>query len=199
MLKNILYNGSSIDWKTFCISKGKQCWILYVDALVLDYDGNLFDAVLFCTKTGIKIFNNKHYTTQSILKIIKKRIPKIIVLELEDGTTEIELSDNPNDFISIPTKNFPISITFAKINNDFIIDPNMEEESCISSKLTVAINSSGNICSIQKGGLNKGFSFIEIQKILKSAKNIGMDLIEKLDEKIEKDKSTNKTGFFKNF
>lgn len=57
MLRNLLQNARTLDWRSLCISEGKQCWIVYVDCLVLDSAGNLFDALSIATKSAL--FNTR--------------------------------------------------------------------------------------------------------------------------------------------
>jgi exosome complex component RRP42 len=43
-------------------------------------------------------------------------------------------------------------VTLGKINGKLIVDPWLEEEQVMDSRLTMAFNEDGNICAIQKGG-----------------------------------------------
>jgi len=43
----------------------------------------------------------------------------------------------------------PLTITFAKISNNIIVDPTLEEENVLDSKITLGI-SQGKVVSIQK-------------------------------------------------
>ena len=49
-------------------------------------------------------------------------------------------------------KDFPITVTVIKIGNNFIVDPDSDEEKVIDARLTVASLSDGNLCARQKGG-----------------------------------------------
>jgi len=147
---NILQKSNCINWKSLCITEGKQCWVLYLDALVLDSDGNLNDALAIGAFSALKTCH----------------IPKIQVITLENGLTEIDFSDDPSDFEKLPIKNIPICITFAKIGDEFIVDPTVEEELVMSTKLTIAINKNSEICSIQKGGSSSGLNPSELRKMI---------------------------------
>lgn len=57
-VRNVLMKNTSLDWKSLCITTGQTCWILYVDALVLDSSGNLFDALTIATKAAL--YNTKY-------------------------------------------------------------------------------------------------------------------------------------------
>lgn len=182
-LSNLIRNSFAIDWKSLCITPGRQCWIVYVDCLVLDSSGNLLDALAIAVKSAL--FNTK--------------VPKIEVIELENGMTEIEVSDDPSDFSKLNTSNVPISITMAKVGTKYIVDPSFQEELCMESRITIAINSKGNICSIQKGGgAASGINPSELNKMLQVARKIGMSLLERLNillESQEKNAHQRKGGF----
>jgi exosome complex RNA-binding protein Rrp42 (RNase PH superfamily) len=76
LLLNILQKSNCINWNALCITEGKQCWVLYLDALVLDSDGNLSDALSIAAFAALKTCN----------------IPKIEVMNLENGLTEIDVN-----------------------------------------------------------------------------------------------------------
>ncbi|XP_067857929.1 exosome complex component RRP42 isoform X1 [Heptranchias perlo] len=101
-IANTLYrvfdNSSSLELKALCITPREHCWILYVDVLLLECGGNLFDAISIAVKAAL------HNT----------RIPKVRVLEDEEGSKEIELSDDPYDCIRLNVENVPCIITLSK-------------------------------------------------------------------------------------
>lgn len=56
-LYRIFNNKGSIDLKSLCISTREHCWILYVDVLLLECGGNLFDAISIAVKAAL--FNTR--------------------------------------------------------------------------------------------------------------------------------------------
>ena len=46
----------------------------------------------------------------------------------------------------------PIAVTVIKIDNNFIVDPDTEEEKVIDARLTVSSMEDGTLCALQKGG-----------------------------------------------
>ena len=180
-LRNQLKNSFAMDWTKLCIVRGKQCWILYVDCIVLDSAGNLFDALAIATRAAL--YNTK--------------IPKIEVIEISPTETEFEVSDDPHDYTRIDCSNIPISVTLGRVGNKFIVDPSLEEEECISTRVSVSVNRKGNICSIKKSGKQSGINPSELTKMLQSSRKIGVTLLEELDKLLEKEeKVTTKQGFF---
>ena len=60
-----LLGNAGLDMKTLCILPGKQCWVVFVDAMVslslwlvytvkvMDSGGNLFDAISIATRAAL--------------------------------------------------------------------------------------------------------------------------------------------------
>ena len=63
-----------MDLKKLVVLPGNTCWILYVDILVLELGGNIYDAVSIAVKAALA-------TT---------RIPKLTVTQVDGGEAEIE-------------------------------------------------------------------------------------------------------------
>jgi exosome complex component RRP42 len=43
----------ALDMQQLCVVHGEQVWVVYVDAMVLDSDGNLFDALSLCIRAAL--------------------------------------------------------------------------------------------------------------------------------------------------
>uniref|UniRef100_A0A3Q2WWE9 Ribosomal RNA-processing protein 42 n=1 Tax=Haplochromis burtoni TaxID=8153 RepID=A0A3Q2WWE9_HAPBU len=72
-LSNTLYkvfnNKRSIDLKSLCICAGEHCWVLYVDVLLLQCDGNLYDAISVAIKAALfntNLFNITQHRKRSL-------------------------------------------------------------------------------------------------------------------------------------
>jgi exosome complex component RRP42 len=63
-------------------------------------------------------------------------------------------------------KSHPVTVTMGKINNVLIVDPWLEEEKVMDSRITIATNSEGKICATQKGGSG----YFTPQQILEASK-----------------------------
>ena len=54
-LQNVMGDGNGIDLKELCIVPHRLCWVIFVDVLVVEHQGNMFDAVCLgcnaCFKT----------------------------------------------------------------------------------------------------------------------------------------------------
>ncbi len=86
---------------------------------------------------------------------------KMFNYELEGGEIKIKPGYTP-----LPTRNYPIPVTFAKINDKLILDPWLEEEQVMDARLTMTLDKDGKICAIQKGG----YGYFTTQQILEAAK-----------------------------
>ena len=52
-LEQLLLGSDNIDLKSLCLVPKRQCWILYIDAMVLDSGGNLFDAISIAARAAL--------------------------------------------------------------------------------------------------------------------------------------------------
>lgn len=119
---------NAIDTEKLCIEPGKKVFVVFVDIYVLNHDGNLIDASALA----------------AVSALLNTKMPNYEVI---DGEVIIKQGYTP-----LPMKSRPITVTLGKINDKLIVDPWLEEERVIDSRLTMAFNDEGNICAIQKGG-----------------------------------------------
>ncbi|MCW4054976.1 MAG: exosome complex protein Rrp42 [Candidatus Bathyarchaeota archaeon] len=118
----------AIDTEKLCIESGKKVFVVFVDIYVLNHDGNLIDASALA----------------AVSALLNTKMPNY---EVKDGEVIIK-----QGYTTLPMKSRPITVTLGKINDKLIVDPWLEEERVIDSRLTMAFNDEGNICAIQKGG-----------------------------------------------
>lgn len=132
----------AIDTEKLCIEPGKKVFVVFIDVYVLNHDGNLIDASALAAMAALMNTKMPNY-------------------EIKDGELKIKQGYTP-----LPMKAHPITVTVGKIGSTLIVDPGLEEEQVIDSRLTMAINDQGNICAIQKGGSG----FFTPQQILEASK-----------------------------
>jgi exosome complex component RRP42 len=118
----------AIDTEKLCIEPGKKVFVVFVDVYVLNHDGNLIDASALA----------------AVSALMNTKMPNY---EVKDGEVIIK-----QGYTQLPMKSHPITVTLGKINDKLIVDPWLEEEQVMDSRLTMAFNEEGNICAIQKGG-----------------------------------------------
>jgi exosome complex component RRP42 len=132
----------AIDTAKLCIEPGKKVFIVFVDVYVLNHDGNLIDASALA----------------AVAALLNTKMPNY---EIKDGEVKIKTGYTP-----LPIKSRPITVTLGKINDKLIVDPWLEEEQIMESRLSMAINDEGNICAVQKGGAG----YFTPQQILEATK-----------------------------
>ena len=145
-----------IDTEKLCIEPGKKVFIVFVDIYVLNHDGNLIDASALAAVSALMNTKMSNY-------------------EIENGEVKIK-----QGYTQLPMKNHPITVTLGKINNKLIVDPWLEEEQVMDSRLSIAINDEGNICAIQKG-CSGYFTQQQILEGLKMIQEKAAELRKKLD------------------
>nr|CAB3244005.1 exosome complex component RRP42-like [Phallusia mammillata] len=141
MLVRTYANKIAIDLTSLCIIKGKMCWIVHVDVLILECGGNILD----CTSLGVK----------SALQ--DTGIPRVVVKSGDEGEEEVELPDDPFDVQHISVNNVPILVTVSFVGTRHIIDATVEEESCCSASVVMGVTRRGRILGVRKqcgGSLN---------------------------------------------
>lgn len=147
-----------IDLSKLVILKNKSVIGVFADNVVVDYDGNLFDACSYAATAAV----------------LSSKTPK---WEMKDDVpTLVEGGES-----TLPTSTIPVSVTMGKIGNYIIVDPNGDEWNSMDARITITTDSNGNICALQKGGSN-GFSFEEIIKCGELSVKVGATIREKLKQ-----------------
>jgi exosome complex component RRP42 len=131
----------AIDLKSLVIQKGKKVQVVYVDVYVLDHDGNLIDAA----------------SMAALAALVNARVAK---MEAKGDDVVVKGAQH-----QLPLNNYPVAVTFAKIDKTIVVDPCLQEEQVMNARFTVTIDKNGNICAMQKGGLS-GFTPDEVRKVV---------------------------------
>ncbi|XP_066147804.1 exosome complex component RRP42 [Euwallacea fornicatus] len=182
-LSNILSSAygsyKTLDLRKLCILKGKKCWKLLVDILILECGGNLFDAVSLAVKAAL-------YNTQ---------VPKIQAVNVDGDNVEIEVSDNVFDCESLDITNAPVLVTVCKIGECCIVDPSLGEEQCTVGSVVVSVSgdSFSTITSIGTGSLHEETLF----ECLDLGQKVGIRLNSALMEILSQIPAHQDIGFLK--
>ena len=121
--------GKVVDLENLCITAGEKVWMIFLDLHVLDYDGNLMDAaVLGC-----------------VAALMNTKLPTVTV---EDN----EIIMDYDNMIPLPINHKALMCTFAKIGGELIIDPSLEEEEIMETRISIGMIEDGSICAMQKSG-----------------------------------------------
>lgn len=141
----------SLDFEKLCITEGEKVWMITIDIVPVNADGNLFDA-------------------SALGAIAALQDAKFPTLD-ENGKIDYKHKTNKN----LPLTRTPIEVTLYKIGKDFIIDPTRVEEKFIDARLTIATLEDGTVCAFQKGG-DEALTQDEIFKAIDIAVKKGKEL-----------------------
>ncbi len=118
----------AIEVEKLCLEPGKKVLVIFIDVYVLNHDGNLIDASAIA----------------ALAALLNAKMPKY---EIAEDEVKVKPGYTP-----LPMQNYPIAITFAKINGKLAADPWLEEEQVMDARITITFEKDGKICAIQKGG-----------------------------------------------
>lgn len=147
-----------IDLGQLVIEKDKSVIGVFADNTVVDYDGNLFDACSYASTAAV----------------LSSKTPKWEIKDDVPTLVEGQESD-------VPTTTIPVSVTMAKIGSHIIVDPNSDEWECMDARITITTDSNGNICALQKGGIN-GFTVDELIKCGEISVKVGTKIRETIKQ-----------------
>ncbi|GJN13562.1 hypothetical protein PR202_gb00280 [Eleusine coracana subsp. coracana] len=159
--------GAAIDLSSLIVVDGKVCWDLYIDGLVISSNGNLLDALAAAIKVALS----------------DTGIPKVTVSvsTASDDEPEVDVSDE--EFLQFDTSSVPVIITLTKVGQQYIVDATSEEESQMSSAVSVSVNRHGHICGLTKRG-GAGLDPTVIFDMISVAKHVSQQFITLLDSEI---------------
>lgn len=122
------------------IEPGEKCWVVYLDAHVVDYDGNLFDA----GSLGL------------LAALMTAEVPWH---EVEDG----------RDPEPLEVQAEPIMTTVAKVGGELLFDPTAMEEKVAKPRMSVSVDENGRVRAAQKG-LSGGFTPEEVKSVINQSR-----------------------------
>ncbi|MBN2094930.1 MAG: exosome complex protein Rrp42 [Candidatus Aenigmarchaeota archaeon] len=126
-----------LNMEDFCITPKEKAFSVFIDAYVINYDGNLMDAL----------------NLAAIKALMNTKMPVLT----EDG--KVGRGDKP-----IPLRNIPVMVTVSCIDQKYVIDLNSVEEQAIDYALTISYLDKDRICAMQKQG-EAGIPKEELEKI----------------------------------
>lgn len=133
-----------INFKELCIKKGKEVWAVMIDIYPLNDDGNLIDAAGLAAIAAI---------SGAVMPKTKKA--------KEDEKTKVEFGEFTNKKLPT-TDSMPVTLTFYKVGNKIILDPDTNEEEASSARISIAVSEDKKkefINAIQKGGNDSAGTF----------------------------------------
>lgn len=137
-----LRESKCIDLEKMAIVPGEKVFTIFVDIHILNHQGNLLDAA----------------SLASIIALHNAKIPKIEDDKILRGDYEKPL----------PIEFKPINITVCKVGDKFLLDPSLEEENIVDTKLSISVRDDDKICSLQKMG-SKELELEDLEKMFDMA------------------------------
>lgn len=169
----------AFDLRKLCIVNGRKCWKFFIDILILECGGNLYDAVSLAVKAAI-------WNTQ---------IPHIKKIDIDGNNIELSVSDELYDCHRLDVTNAPVMVTVCKIGEKCIVDPNQAEEQCSVGSVVVSVSGNKFSAVLQTGtGSLHPLTLIEC---LKLGHEIAVRLNEALLGALYKIKPNQDIGFLK--
>ncbi|CAN8063650.1 unnamed protein product [Agarophyton chilense] len=165
--------------KSLSIIEDKKCWILHVDALVLDSGGNLFGALSLAVRAALRV-------------VI---LPKVTVIPGEaDDDDEIEVDEGE---FSMPesAKDAPIAVTLASLGDRgvYMADCTSEEEACSKASITMGVSPLGKSSGAVLTGTG-GIDVDTLSSMLKDATVLGLDILQATDKFLALDMGSRLSG-----
>jgi len=154
-----LRDSKAIDLTRLVIEPGKSVWTVWLDVYVLDYGGNALDA---CTLASVAaLYNTKLYKVDQM-----------------NGEYRI----NKNEVNGKLPMSYPVvTVSVAKVDKYLIVDPDLDEESIMDTKVSFSYTPDFRIVGIQKSG--KGS--LSLQDV-DQAENIARSAAGKLFEELKR-------------
>ena len=135
----------AIQTKNLCITPGERVYEVFIDAYVINDDGNLLDAAGIGALKALKIAKMPFYDKKEDKLDYKKEKKGSLPLEFE-----------------------PIYVTIVRIDDMLLVDPTKVEMDEADAKITITLNEKDRVVSLQKEG-SKGFKVDEIKECFKIA------------------------------
>jgi len=162
---------NTMNYQSLCVLPGQQCWLLYVDVLLLECGGNLFDAVSLAVKAALA----------------NTKIPNVTMTK-DEGGIELDVSDDPHDYKQIDVSGAPLVVTVNKIGHYHVIDASEKEEACSLARIMLGVTQSGLITAMKKEG-SGSLDADSISDMMESAKKVGVVLNKSLLKSLNEEAS----------
>lgn len=122
-----------VDYAKLCLIPEQNVFIIFIDLYVISFDGNLFDAGILA----------------AVSALLTAKLPRTEIVD--NDVVVLGEQYSKSDWLPLPITNKAVSVTIAKIGNKLLVDPNENEERVMDSRITITVDESEQICSIQKG------------------------------------------------
>ncbi|MEM2021541.1 MAG: exosome complex protein Rrp42 [Zestosphaera sp.] len=160
VIDRVLREYGVIDTSKLVVIPGRKVWVVWIDIYVLDHGGNLVDASSIAT----------------LAALLTAKVPKHTLTEGELIHVDRSIASGP-----LPIVRRALTVSVGKLGDSLIIDPTLEEEGVITSKLIIGVSEDGMIAGLQKSG-DGYLTLQEIENAVSLALKKGAELIAKINE-----------------
>jgi exosome complex component RRP42 len=151
-----------MDFEALAVVPGEKVWAVFVDLHILDYDGNLFDA---CSIAGVAA-------------LLSAKLPAI-----DPKSKEQVFADGKDRPLPIHEENAAFSTTFAKVAGTIVADPHLYEELIAETRVTIGLDTAGNVRAMQKGG-HGSWTVDEIKELRRTSQKLGKEIFAKIKKAV---------------
>ncbi|CAL8080868.1 unnamed protein product [Calicophoron daubneyi] len=131
------YRADLVDLRHLCIVPGRQCWVVYIDLLLLEGGGNFLDAASIVVKAALMD------STRLLVN------PGLDRSSTKESTAQ---KQEQNLLPYFDEKRLPVFVTVHKVGSSHLVDPCTDEEACSLSRLSVAVYPDGSLGSLLQEG-----------------------------------------------
>ncbi|KAJ3997607.1 ribosomal protein S5 domain 2-type protein [Lentinula boryana] len=138
-LNEALGNGM-LSLSSLCICSGKSAWVLYVDATVINYDGNVFDATLLAMVCALKNVSLPHAD-------FDPELHRTVCTRSETDPSK------PARKLAIQEDLIPLAFSFGVFAGSHLLpDPTASEETLLDTYISVILDAHAQVLAVSQLG-----------------------------------------------
>jgi exosome complex RNA-binding protein Rrp42 (RNase PH superfamily) len=128
---------------------------------------------VLCAVCCVQAYSSTHSLCCTYLLSTLLSLPDVVGMPLESqGDFEVKVTSDQYDVNPIDHSDVPVFVAFAKIGDALVCDPTLEEEACMNSVLSVAIDQDGRVCGAKQDGMG-GIAPSTLCEMISHAKEVG--------------------------
>ncbi|WWC92051.1 uncharacterized protein L201_007005 [Kwoniella dendrophila CBS 6074] len=163
-LNDLIVSSSTLSPSSLVISPGKAVWVIYIDVVCINYDGNAFDAAVLAVMAALK----------------NVRLPKA---KYNEETTQTICSRT--ETYPLQLGRIALSCSFGIFSSTHLLpDPTSYETPLLPTTISIALDEDNEACLIRQEGLG-GIQGKSGERVLGEAWNLAEERITELREILE--------------
>lgn len=131
-----------LSLEDLCIVSGRSCWVLYIDIVCLNFDGNIFDASLLSVSAALR---------STRLPLVCPEYLRRVELDDVSGSGD-DVRVVRGESAALPLQHTLLSASFVLLDGVLLADATAEEEQLSSCSITVVLNEARELCGVYKPG-----------------------------------------------